>query len=71
MLNEILYGIPNFTKKEAVEVKICVLDKIDIITENNTTNPPIVRIVEIDFLMAFPKISPKFDTLTKSVLFDW
>ena len=33
--------------------------KIEITTENKTTNPPISKMVEVAFLRLVPKISPK------------
>ena len=39
-LKTISYGTPNFARKLATPVKISKLDKIDIMTENKTTNPP-------------------------------
>ena len=33
--------------------------KIEMITENSTTNPPINKIVEVAFLILVPKISPR------------
>ena len=35
--------------------------RIEIITENKTTNPPINKIVLIEFVILFPIIPPKFD----------
>ena len=35
--------------------------KIDIITENITTKPQIIKIVEIELVILFPKISPKLE----------
>lgn len=64
----ISYGSPEITRKLANLVKISRLDKIDIITENNTTNPPMDTIVEMDFLIASPRISPKSDTRINSLL---
>lgn len=62
--------MPKFAKKLAILVKISKLDKIDIITENNTTNPPIDKTVEMDFFIASPSISPRFDTQINSLLSD-
>ena len=46
--------------------------KIEIKTEKNTIKPPIIRIVEIEFVMLFPIISPKFNkhTFLELVLLD-
>lgn len=71
ILKEISYGIPRFARKLASVVKISRLDKIDRITENNTTNPPMDTMVEIDFLIASPRISPKLDTQINSLLSEW
>ncbi len=49
------YGIPKFTNKFAIPVKISRLDKIEMITENKTTNPPMLKMLAMDFLMASPK----------------
>lgn len=45
------------------KVVIPLTFKIEIITENKTTKPPIIRIVEIADWILEPKISPKFDTV--------
>ena len=39
--------------------KIPLWFNIDMITENITTKPPIIKIVEIAFVMLFPSISPR------------
>jgi len=44
--------------------KILLFSNIEIITENSTTNPPIITTVFILFIMLFPKISPKFEKET-------
>ena len=41
--------------------------KIEITTENNTTNPPINKIVLIEFEMLFPIIPPKLDSVRLSL----
>lgn len=41
---------------------------IETITENNTTNPPIITILEIALEILFERISPKFAKL-QSILF--
>ena len=71
ILKAISEGIPKFDNKLAIVVKNSMLDKIEMITENKTTKPPIDKIVEIDFLMASPKISPKLATLINSLLSEW
>ena len=43
---------------------ICVLLKIEIITEKRTINPPIFSIVKIEFFIAVDKISPILERLT-------
>ena len=58
MLKEISFGIPKPYKVSAKRFKIPEVSKIDNITENITINPPIKRIVEIDFFIEEPKISP-------------
>ncbi len=40
------------------------LFSIDIITENNMTNPPIIRTVLIALIMLLDKTSPKFEKVT-------
>ena len=40
--------------------------KIEIITENRTTNPPINKIVEIEFIILLPSTSPSEEKLTFS-----
>ena len=52
-------GFKNLLKKS----KVCVLFKIDIITEKITTNPPINNIVLIELEILFPIIPPKSDNL--------
>jgi len=52
--------------------------KIEIITENNTTNPPIIRMVDIAFVTLSAKASPKLEnvnlyfefTVEEGLLFD-
>ena len=47
--------------KEIIKkIKTSKLLKIEIITENITTKPPIIIIVLLDSRMAFESISPKF-----------
>ena len=70
MLKVMSYGIPKFAKKLAIPVKISKFDKMEMITENKTTNPPMDRMVEIDFLIASPKISPRLETRISSLLSD-
>ena len=41
--------------------------KIEITTENNTTNPPINKIVLIEFEMLFPITPPKLDSARLSL----
>ena len=43
---------------------ICVLLKIEIITEKRTINPPIFSIVKIEFFIAVDNISPILERLT-------
>lgn len=55
--------------KNGITVKVSkfikLLDlKIDIITENSTTKPPIINIVEIALEIDCAIISPRFDKLT-------
>ena len=49
--------------KDVIIFIILLVFNIDIITENITTNPPIVIIVLLAANMLFPKISPKFEIL--------
>ena len=62
------YKIDNngkFFGKLKVSKFIKLLDlKIDIITENSTTKPPIINIVEIALEIDCAIISPRFDKLT-------
>lgn len=61
-LNEISSEIPNFDNIKAKEAINPEFSKIEIITEKRTTNPPIVRIADIDFFILSPKISPSSET---------
>lgn len=47
--------------KPAVKSMILLLFKMEIITENNTINPPIKKIVLIALIIEADKTSPKFD----------
>ena len=47
--------------KLVITFKSWLFCKIEIITENKTTNPPINKIVLIEFVMLFPITPPKFD----------
>ena len=50
--------------KQLVKMSInWLVCNIEIITENKTTKPPIIRIVEIADWMLVPSISPKFETV--------
>lgn len=54
-------------KGENVVLKISkkwVLSSIEFITENKTTNPPIITIVFIEFFMLIPRTSPKLSMFT-------
>ena len=53
------------TGSSNIQTKLVIplIFKIDITTENNTTKPPIIRIVEIADWMLVPSISPKFETV--------
>lgn len=44
--------------------KKCVLSSIELITENKTTNPPIITIVFMEFFMLIPRTSPKLSIFT-------
>ena len=39
---------------------------MEFITENKTTNPPIITIVFIEFFILLPKTSPKFPISTRA-----
>lgn len=41
-----------------------VLSSIELITENKTTNPPIITIVFMEFFILIPNTSPKFSIFT-------
>lgn len=60
-------GIPKIFKQgEIVNVRIfsnLLALKIEIITENITTNPPIIRIVDVAFEIEFAITSPKLERL--------
>lgn len=45
---------------------ILVVSKVDIIIEKRIIYPPIVNIDWIEFLIEFPRISPKFETVINS-----
>lgn len=47
---------------------ILLLFKIEIITENITTNPPIIIIVLLESIIAFESISPKFENVHNCLL---
>lgn len=68
MLSQKVLGRPiklNIGEKIAVKIsKKCVLSSMELITENSTTNPPIITMVLIEFLMLLPSTSPKFSTFT-------
>ena len=66
-------GILNFMQI-GLEIKLIIPTnllefKIEIITENNITNPPIIRIVFIADLILFARISPRFEKDTFCNLF--
>ena len=68
-----VFGICNKSNKGSIKLhntlnKLLVC-RIEIITENRTTNPPINKIVLIEFVMLFPIIAPKFDKLILSLFF--
>lgn len=44
--------------------KKCVLSSIELITENKTTNPPIITIVFMEFFILIPNTSPKLSMFT-------
>lgn len=60
--------IPNNLKIEKIILAnssiILLFFRIESITLNNITNPPITTIVEIEEEMLFPSISPKFEKFT-------
>ena len=53
--------IPKLVKIFERKLKIWDSFKIEIITENSTINPPIVKIKLIELLIDSPSISPKFE----------
>ena len=46
------------------QFKIPLDFRIDITLENITTNPPIIKIVEMLLVMLFPRTSPKLEKVT-------
>ena len=48
----------------AIRFNILLEFRIDIITENKTTNPPIIITVEVEFVILFPKTSPILERVT-------
>ena len=50
--------------RDRLKAIICVLLKIEIITEKRTINPPIFSIVKIEFFIAVDNISPILERLT-------
>ena len=48
-------------KARDIILTILLVFNIEIITENRTTNPPINKIVLMEFVMLFPITPPKFD----------
>ena len=57
MLNLVQIGV----KTKFIIFIILLEFKIEMITENKITNPPIIKIVFIADLMLFPSISPRFE----------
>lgn len=60
-------GILNIVNRLENIFNILVVSKVDIMIEKRIIYPPIVNIDWIEFLIEFPRISPKFETVINSL----